>query len=85
MDELDVHKASYLGWPIHYHIVFPAKYGPLSEFAKRAWARLIRKVHEVDPLECRKCKGPMHVIAAIDDPHVVRQILTHLGRWRPRR
>jgi len=58
----------------------------LSEFAteaKAAWARLIRKVYEADPLECPKCKGPMHVIALIEDPAVVRAILTHLGCWQP--
>ena len=43
----------------------------LSEFASRAkaaWGRLIRKVYEADPLECPKCKGPMRVIALIEDP-----------------
>ena len=57
-----------------------------SEFASRAqasWARLIRKVYEADPLVCPKCKGPMRVIALIDDPGVVRRILEHLGRWAP--
>ncbi len=48
-----------------------------------AWARLIRKVYEADPLECPKCKGPMRVIALIEDPAVVRRILQHLGRWVP--
>jgi hypothetical protein len=59
----------------------------LSEFAQRAkaaWARLIRKVYESDPLECPKCKGPMRVIALIEDPIVVRAILLHLGRWQPK-
>jgi hypothetical protein len=58
----------------------------VSEFATRAkaaWARLIRKVYEVDPLKCPKCKGPMRVIALIDDPDVVRCILEHLGSWAP--
>ena len=58
----------------------------MSEFgapAKAAWARLIRKVYEADPLECPKCKAPMRVIALIDDPGVVRRILEHLGRWAP--
>ena len=58
----------------------------VSEFATRAkaaWARLIRKVYEADPLECPKCKAPMRVIALFDDPHVVRRILEHLGRWAP--
>ena len=59
---------------------------PVSEFAARAksaWARLIRKVYESDPLECPKCKGPMRIIALIDDPLVVRRILEHLGLWQP--
>jgi len=54
-----------------------------TEF-KAAWARLIRKVYEADPLECPKCKGPMRVIALIEEPATVRQILTHLGRWKPK-
>jgi hypothetical protein len=51
--------------------------------AKAAWARLIRKVYEVDPLECPKCKGPMRVIALIEGPGVIRRILEHLGLWAP--
>jgi len=49
--------------------------------AKAAWARLIRKVYAADPLECPKCKGPMHVM--IEDPGVIRRILEHSGRWAP--
>jgi len=63
----------------------PAK-EPVSAFAARArsaWARLIRKVYEADPLECPKCKGPMRIIALIDDPLVVRRILEHLRLWQP--
>ncbi|MCC6610046.1 MAG: transposase [Burkholderiales bacterium] len=59
---------------------------PVSEFASRAkaaWARLIRKVYEADPLECPKCQGPMRLIALIDDPVVVRRILEHLRLWVP--
>ena len=56
----------------------------LASRAKAAWARLIRKVYEVDPLECPKCRGPMRAIALIEDPIVVRAILEHLGRWQPR-
>ena len=64
----------------------PAPKSPVSEFATRAkaaWARLIRKGYEADPMECPRCKGPMRAIALIDDPHVVRRILEHLGRWAP--
>jgi hypothetical protein len=50
---------------------------------RSTWARLIHKVYEVDPLECPKCKGPMRVIALIEDKAVIRRILTHLGLWVP--
>src|SRR6266568_7469216 len=53
--------------------------------ASSAWARLIHKVYEVDPLQCPKCGAPMHVIALIDDATVIRRILEHLGRWAPRK
>jgi hypothetical protein len=55
----------------------------LAARAKAAWARLIRKVYEDDPLECPKCKGPMRVIALIEDPGVIRRILEHLKLWAP--
>ena len=50
---------------------------------RSAWARLIHKVYEVDPLECPRCKGHMRVIALIDDAAVIRKILSHLGLWAP--
>jgi hypothetical protein len=59
---------------------------PATESAARAkatWARLIRKVYEADALECPRCKGPMRVIALIEDPGVIRRILEHLGSWAP--
>jgi hypothetical protein len=46
---------------------------------RSTWARLIHKVYEIDPLECPRCKGPIRVIALIDDEAVIRKILTHLG------
>ena len=54
-----------------------------SRIASSTWARLIHKVYEVDPLECPRCKGPMRVIALIDDKAVIRKILAHLGLWAP--
>ena len=57
--------------------------GAFAARARSAWARLIRKVYEADPLECPKCHGPMRIIALIDDPPVVRRILEHLGLWQP--
>ena len=55
----------------------------ISRAARISWARLIKQVYEADPLRCR-CGAPMRVIAPIDDPHVIRRILEHLGKWDPR-
>lgn len=51
--------------------------------AKRAWARLIKEVYEVDPLICPRCTGPMRIIAFIEQSEVIAKILTLLGRWFP--
>ena len=48
--------------------------------ARRAWARLIKRVYETDPLVCTKCGGVMKVIAVILDPKVIRKILAHIER-----
>ena len=53
---------------------------------KRAWARLLAKVYEVDPLVCPKCGAEMKVIAIIEDPDELGRILRHLikiGRSPP--
>ena len=47
--------------------------------ANKSWARLIKKIYEVDPLICPKCKGQMRIIAFIEDYKVVRKILDYLG------
>ena len=45
---------------------------------RRAWAQMIRRVYEVDPLTCR-CGAQMRVVAFILDPRVVTKILRHLA------
>ncbi|MBS3763816.1 MAG: transposase [Planctomycetes bacterium] len=53
---------------------------------KRAWARLLAKVYEVDPFVCPKCGAEMKVIAVIEDPDELKRILRHLikmGRSPP--
>ena len=53
---------------------------------KRAWARLLAKVYEVDPFVCPKCGAEMKVIAVIEGPEELERILRHLiktGRSPP--
>ena len=45
---------------------------------RAAWARLIAKVYEVDPMVCARCGSPMSVLAIITDPQEVKKILRHL-------
>ena len=53
---------------------------PLSSSAwRKNWARLIRKIYEVDPLLCPKCHGAMRIIAFIEEQPVIKKILLHLG------
>jgi len=45
----------------------------------RAWARLIARMYEVDPLHCRRCGGNMQLIALITERTVIVRILEHIG------
>lgn len=35
--------------------------------SNKSWARLIRKIYEMDPLICPRCGGDMRVIALLED------------------
>ena len=43
------------------------------------WAKLLARVLKIDVETCPKCNGKMKIIAAIEDPKLIRKILTHLG------
>ena len=56
--------------------------GPRVDSRRKAsWARLIKKVDEVDPLECPNCGATLRIIALIEDTDVVERILRHLKMW----
>ena len=46
---------------------------------RRSWARMLRKIHDVDALLC-ECGAQMQVIAFITEHRVVRRILDHVRR-----
>jgi len=54
---------------------------PERKVCRRAWARLIYQVYEVDPLQCPLCGKQMKIIAFIQDRQEVVRILKHLGLW----
>jgi len=49
----------------------------------KTWRECIKKIWEVDPLECPKCGCEMKIISFISksQKEVIRQILEHLGIW----
>ena len=44
-----------------------------------SWARLLKRVFDLDLERCPNCDGELKVIAAILEPPVIEKILTHLG------
>jgi hypothetical protein len=46
------------------------------------WVYFItEQVYEANPSLGPRCTGPMRIIALIEQPEVIRKILTHLGLW----
>ncbi len=43
------------------------------------WARVLKRVFDIDLEHCPQCGGEFRIIAAIEEPTVVGRILTHLG------
>ena len=48
------------------------------------WAMLVKRVYEVDPLECPKCGGAMKIISFIERRQraVIERILRHCNLWQ---
>jgi hypothetical protein len=42
------------------------------------WAQRLKRVFSIDIETCRECGGAVKVIACIEDPVVIKQILDHL-------
>jgi hypothetical protein len=49
---------------------------------RSSWARLLRKVLEVDPMVCPQCGSGLKIVAVITDPLTVDRILRHLESGR---
>jgi Zn-finger nucleic acid-binding protein len=44
-----------------------------------SWARLLKRVFDIDIEHCPKCGGILKIIAAIEDPQMIDKILSQLG------
>lgn len=51
---------------------------PAQRRASMTWAQRLKRVFNIDIETCSGCGGAMKVIACIEDPIVIKQILDHL-------
>jgi uncharacterized Zn finger protein (UPF0148 family) len=43
------------------------------------WAQCIKRIFEIDPLECPKCKGKMRIVAFLQNEAEIHKIMNSLG------
>ncbi len=80
------HLVRYYGW--YSHRARGARANPQdatiarapSTARSRSWARLLRRIFELDPMLCPQCGGTMKIVSVIDEAAVVDRILRHLVR-----
>ena len=53
---------------------------PAERHAAMTWAQRLKRVFNIDIETCEKCQRPVRIIACIEDPAVIRQILEHLRK-----
>jgi hypothetical protein len=51
---------------------------PTERRASMTWAQRLKRVFGIDIETCRECGGAVKVIACIDDPVLIKNILAHL-------
>ena len=55
----------------------PEEATPVKSRASMSWAQRLKRVFNIDIEICSVCSGTMKVIACIEDPLVIKKILTH--------
>ena len=53
--------------------------GSLNKAGKIRWARLLKRVFNIDVNVCSHCGGKTKILAVIHDEKSINKILTHLG------
>ena len=49
---------------------------PAERRAPMTWAQRLKRVSGIDAKTCRACGGAVRIIVCIEDPHVIKKILT---------
>ncbi len=71
-------RAAIVPGPAH-NVSVPADEDAHGAPARMGWARLLKRVFDLDLEHCPQCGGDFRIIAAIEEPAVIVKILTHLG------
>ena len=61
----------------------PRDDSPAARARRLSWAKLLRRVLEIEPLACPTCPGKLRILSFITDHAVVDHIIAHLRRTRP--
>ena len=56
----------------------PSDQTATERYAAMTWAQRLKRVFNIDIETCPECGGTVKVIACIEDPVVIKKILTHL-------
>jgi len=57
---------------------------PAERRASMTWAQRLKRVFNIDIETCSECGGAVRIIASIEDPAVINQILAHpVNKARP--
>ncbi len=49
------------------------------DFRRSGWAACIKRIYEINPLECPKCKAQMRIVAFIQDALSIKDIMKSQG------
>jgi hypothetical protein len=49
------------------------------EFRASSWAACVKRIYEIDPLVCPKCRAQMSIVAFIQDEHSIKDIMKAQG------
>jgi hypothetical protein len=52
---------------------------PAEHRASMTWAQRLKRVFQIEIETCSECGGEVRIIASIEDPAVIKQILAHLA------
>ncbi len=79
-DQTDNHNSTSI--PEEIEVINVSSYKP-RRIPPKTWRDCIKKIWEVDPLECPHCHAEMKIISFISKAQsdVIYKILTHLGLW----